>query len=134
MQLCDAVFFNPFSFSQANNTPALIPHQLELPSTNMVPATTTPPGGIFVPVPTFFKEKAQHPSLQPAIDIQTQVAHSLHLAKSGVAGLVLLGSTGEAIHMSSMERVELISGVRKGLDEAGFTAYPILSGVLVNSV
>ncbi|KAI6778150.1 uncharacterized protein J7T54_007196 [Emericellopsis cladophorae] len=72
--------------------------------------------------------------LQPPVDIAQQVAHSVHLAKSGIAGLVLMGSTGEAIHMSRYERVELISGVRQGLDEAGYHEYPIMAGVLVNSV
>ncbi|CRK15542.1 hypothetical protein BN1708_002769, partial [Verticillium longisporum] len=97
-------------------------------------ANTTPPDGVFVPVPTFFKESADSSSLQPAIDVPQQVAHSVHLAKSGITGLVLMGSTGEAIHMSRQERVDMISGVRKGLDEAGYKDYPIMAGVLVNSV
>ncbi|KAM5344196.1 hypothetical protein ACJ41O_012733 [Fusarium nematophilum] len=97
-------------------------------------ASQTPPDGVFVPVPTFFKAKAEAPSLQPAVDVETQVAHSIHLAKSGITGLVLMGSTGEAIHMSSAERIALISGVRKGLDDAGYKDYPIMAGVLINSV
>lgn len=98
----------------------------------MVP--TTPPDGVFVPAPTFFKENADAPSLQPALDVETQVAHSIHLAKSGITGLVLMGSTGEAMHISSAERFELISVVRKGLEGAGYKDYPIMAGVLVNSV
>ncbi|CRK21155.1 hypothetical protein BN1723_012260 [Verticillium longisporum] len=90
-------------------------------------ANTTPPDGVFVPVPTFFKEGADSSSLQPAIDVPQQVAHSVHLAKSGITGLVLMGSTGEAIHMSRQERVDMISGVRKGLDEAGYKDYPIMA-------
>lgn len=93
-----------------------------------------PPDGVFVPVPTFFKAEATAPALQPAIDVATQVGHSVHLAKSGITGLVLMGSTGEAVHMSSAERYEMISGVRKGLDDAGFKDYPIMAGVLVNSL
>lgn len=45
-----------------------------------------------------------------------------------------MGSTGEAIHLSRTERFELVSEVRKGLTAAGFTDYPIISGVLTNSV
>ncbi|ROT41631.1 dihydrodipicolinate synthase [Sodiomyces alkalinus F11] len=97
-------------------------------------APRTPPDGVFVPVPTFFKAEVAPGALQPAVDVATQVAHSVHLAKSGIAGLVLMGSTGEAVHMSAAERFELISGVRKGLDEAGYKDYPIMAGVLVNSV
>lgn len=93
-----------------------------------------PPDGVFVPVPTFFKDKPQAPDLQPAIDVTTQASHSVYLANSGITGLVLMGSTGEAIHMSSAERINLISGVRKALDMAGYNDYPIMAGVLVNNV
>ncbi|EFQ89167.1 hypothetical protein CFE70_002724 [Pyrenophora teres f. teres 0-1] len=96
--------------------------------------TSSPPTGVFVPVPTFFKPQSSSNSLQAAVDIQTQIEHSVFLAKNGVRGLVLLGSTGEAIHMSRQERINLVSGVRKGLDEAGFKDYPIIAGTLINSV
>ncbi|EDU44553.1 DapA Dihydrodipicolinate synthase N-acetylneuraminate lyase [Pyrenophora tritici-repentis] len=96
--------------------------------------TSSPPTGVFVPVPTFFKPQSSSSSLQAAVDVQTQVEHSVFLAKNGVRGLVLLGSTGEAIHMSRQERIDLVSGVRKGLDEAGFKDYPIMAGTLINSV
>ncbi len=92
-----------------------------------------PPDGVFVPVPTFFTP-ASKASLQPAVDVETQVAHSIHLAKRGITGLVLLGSTGEAIALSRSERFDLVSGVRKGLDAAGFKDYPIMAGVLINSL
>ncbi|TID21422.1 tRNA ligase 1 [Venturia nashicola] len=93
-----------------------------------------PPTGVFVPVPTFFHPPSGVDSLQAKLDTVTQVKHSIHLARNGVRGLVLLGSTGEAIHLSRSERLQLISDVRKGLDDAGFLAYPIMTGVLTNSV
>ena len=96
-------------------------------------SAVAPPEGVFVPVPTFFKESTPG-SVQAPLDVETQVQHSVHLAKNGVRGLVLLGSTGEAIHLSRTERFELISGVRKGLTAAGFPDYPIMGGVLTNSV
>ncbi|KAL0258499.1 hypothetical protein SLS55_005994 [Diplodia seriata] len=92
-----------------------------------------PPDGVFVPVPTFFKPRSS-PSQQAAVDVETQVAHSVHLARSGITGLVLLGSTGEAIHLSRAERRDFLGGVRKGLEAAGFPDYPIMAGVLTNSV
>lgn len=97
-------------------------------------AVLIPEQGVYVPVPTFFQTQAQSPSLQPSLDITTQAAHSVHLAKSGTTGLVLMGSTGEAIHLSRAERSSLISSVRKALDDAGFPKYPIISGVLINSI
>jgi len=97
-------------------------------------APPPPPAGVYVPVPTFFHPHSKSNSRQVDVDVDTQIAHSVHLAKSGIKGLVLLGSTGEAIHLSSAERKNLISGVRKGLTDAGFPDYPILCGVLTNSV
>lgn len=99
-----------------------------------MPSSQIPPDGVFVPVPTFYQEASATNTLQPAVDVAAQVKHSIHLAQSGITGLVLLGSTGEAIHLSKAERFDLVSGVRKGLDEAGFKDYPIMAGVLINSV
>lgn len=36
--------------------------------------------------------------------------------------------------MSRQERFDQVSGVRKGLTDAGFANYPIMAGVLINSV
>lgn len=93
-----------------------------------------PPLGVYVPTVTFFQSSTPPGARQAPLDIETQIKHSVHLAKNGVRGLVLLGSTGEAIHLSRTERSDLISGVRKGLTGAGFTDYPIIAGVLTNSV
>lgn len=94
-------------------------------------AVTSPPTGVYVPSPTFFHPTTS-PDAQPAVDVETQVKHTVFLAKSGVRGLVILGSTGEAIHLTRDERRNLVSSVRKGLEEAGFKDYPIMAGVLTN--
>lgn len=95
---------------------------------------TAPPPGVFVPVPTFFKSAANSSgALEPKVDIETQVAHTVFLAKAGITGLTILGSTGEAIHLSRKERADLVAGVRAGLNDAGFENYPIMAGVLTNS-
>ncbi|KAI2633644.1 dihydrodipicolinate synthetase family protein [Hypomontagnella submonticulosa] len=91
-----------------------------------------PPPGVYVPSPTFFKPIQG--ATQPEVDVATQSEHSVFLAKNGVHGLVLLGSTGEAIHLTRAERKGLLSGVRKSLDDAGFPDYPIMAGVLVNGI
>jgi 2-keto-3-deoxy-L-rhamnonate aldolase len=82
-------------------------------------------------VPTFFKDAP--PPGRAEVDIETQVAHAIHLARNGIHGLVLLGSTGEAIHLSQEERINLVRKVRTGLTEAGFPKFPILVGILANS-
>lgn len=95
-----------------------------------------PPKGVFVPSPTFFAPPSETPegALQPAVDVQAQVAHSVFLARSGVTGIVLLGSTGEAVHLSRAERRALVAGVRAGLADAGFADYPLMAGVLANGL
>ncbi|PKS07736.1 hypothetical protein jhhlp_006344 [Lomentospora prolificans] len=95
-----------------------------------------PPAGVYVPVPTFFASKSaqNYDPISPPADIDTQVAHSVYLAKAGIRGLVILGSTGEAVHVRADERAQILSGVRKGLDAAGFENYPIIAGTAAQNV
>lgn len=57
--------------------------------------------GVFVPVPTFFKENED-------LDLEAFDKHIEYLAKSGIAGIVVLGSMGEAVNLSDDERVQVI--------------------------
>lgn len=91
-----------------------------------------PPAGIYVPSPTFFA-RSTSPAALP-LDLDTQVAHSVYLARAGIRGLVLLGSTGEAIHLREPERSQVLSAVRKGLDEAGFKDYPLIAGTTSQNI
>lgn len=91
-----------------------------------------PPPGIYVPTPTFFSPRK--PLTNPPLDLDAQVAHAVYLARSGIRGLVLLGSTGEAIHLRTPERAEVLSAVRKGLDEAGCKEYPLIAGTASQNV
>jgi 2-keto-3-deoxy-L-rhamnonate aldolase len=95
-----------------------------------------PPAGVYVPVPTFFVSKtaANYNPAAPPLDLATQAVHSIHLAKSGIKGLVVLGSTGEAIHLSKKERFEVLSHVRKELKSAGFKNYPIIAGTTAQNI
>lgn len=98
-------------------------------------SVSVPPKGVFVPSPTFFRAISDNPSAtahQAAVDVATQTEHTLFLARSGITGVVLLGSTGEAIHLSAKERFDLVSGVKQGLENAGFKDYPIMAGVLTS--
>jgi 2-keto-3-deoxy-L-rhamnonate aldolase len=97
----------------------------------MASPSAPPPRGVYVPVPTFFTQSTS--SSTPKLDTTTQISHALQLAKSGVTGLVLLGSSGEAIHLSSTERKYLISSVAQGLMKDGYTDFPLVAGVLTNS-
>lgn len=95
-----------------------------------------PPPGVYVPVPTFFvpRKAANYSPIAAPVDLETQAAHSIHLAKSGITGLVVLGSTGEAIHLSNKERFEVLSRIRKAYDDAGFKDYPIIAGTAAQNI
>lgn len=94
-----------------------------------------PADGVWVPTTTFFSKPSDNESSSLAtVDTESQIAQSIFLAKSGVAGLVLLGSTGEAIHLSRSERINVIKSVKDGLIKAGYPSFPIMAGVLVDGV
>lgn len=95
-----------------------------------------PPKGIYVPVPTFFAEEgsSNYNKTSPPIDIETQTRHSLFLVEGGIKGLVILGSTGEAIFVKSQERHALISSQRKALDDAGYKDRPIIAGTATQNI
>ena len=58
----------------------------------------------------------------------------MYLAKAGITGLVVLGSTGEAIHLTDQERTAVLAGVRRALDDAGFPSYPIIAGTATQNI
>lgn len=91
-----------------------------------------PPPGIYVPVPTFFSKPSD--KLNPPLDLETQTKHAIHLAENGIRGLVLLGSTGEAIAVSENERTVLITHIRHEMDRAGYSDYPLIAGTATQSV
>ncbi|KAI4183227.1 MAG: hypothetical protein LQ346_006398 [Caloplaca aetnensis] len=92
-----------------------------------------PPPGIYVPVPTFFsKPPPKEPT--PPLDLETQTEHALHLAKNGIRGLVLLGSTGEAIALTNEDRKSLIAHIRQELDRAGYKDYPLIAGTATQGI
>ncbi|HLJ35979.1 MAG TPA: dihydrodipicolinate synthase family protein [Ktedonobacteraceae bacterium] len=67
-------------------------------------------GGIYPPLPTFFDEKEE-------LDLSTLQRHMQRIADSGIAGYVLMGSNGEAVHLSSDERRKVIETARQTAGE-----------------
>ena len=98
--------------------------------------SSPPPKGIYVPVPTFFasKKTANYNATTPPVDVETQVAQAVYLAKNGIKGVVVLGTTGEAVHIHPRDRHAILSGVKAGLEKEGFKDYPIIAGTATNSV
>jgi dihydrodipicolinate synthase/N-acetylneuraminate lyase len=64
--------------------------------------------GIFVPVPTFFKENEE-------LDLEAFDKHIEYLSKSGIAGVVVLGSMGEAVNLCEEERTLVIEQASKSM-------------------
>jgi 4-hydroxy-2-oxoglutarate aldolase len=75
------------------------------------------PDGIYPPLPTFFDANED-------LDLATLRQHMHRLNQSGIAGYVVMGSNGEAVHLSSDERAQVIETAR----EAAGTDMPILAG------
>ena len=96
----------------------------------------SPPAGIYVPIPTFFAKRsaAAYNPITPPLDLETQGAHAVYLAKAGIKGLVVLGSTGEAVHIHPRDRAALLVALRKALEKEGFKDYPLVAGTATHSV
>ncbi|KAI9710780.1 MAG: hypothetical protein M1828_002122 [Chrysothrix sp. TS-e1954] len=77
--------------------------------------------GAYAPMLTMFSENED-------LDLFTQSKLTLRLAQGGLVGLVVMGSNGEAVHLSRSERSRLLASVRSTLDEGGFAQIPIIAG------
>jgi dihydrodipicolinate synthase/N-acetylneuraminate lyase len=73
--------------------------------------------GVAVALVTFFDEHGH-------VDQATTAKHAVHLAARGVRAIVVAGSTGEASHLSTKERLQLFDAV-KGAVPAGL---PVILG------
>jgi 4-hydroxy-2-oxoglutarate aldolase len=73
--------------------------------------------GIYPPLPTFFDE-------QDELDLVTFRRHIQRLAGTGVAGYVVMGTNGEAVHLTKEERAQVIEAARAAAGEHT----PILAG------
>ncbi|KIX97066.1 uncharacterized protein Z520_07180 [Fonsecaea multimorphosa CBS 102226] len=97
-----------------------------------LPQAPTPPRplptGPLAAIPTFFKVDTED------VDHDSIGAHAIRLVKSGIVGIVTIGSNGEAPHLSHDERIAVTETTRKALDEAGFGQIPIIMGASDASV
>lgn len=57
--------------------------------------------GIYVPIPTFFHDNED-------LDIESLEKHIKYLSNTGIAGIIFMGSTGEAVHLTDEERITVI--------------------------
>jgi 4-hydroxy-2-oxoglutarate aldolase len=66
--------------------------------------------GIYPPLPTFFDEKDE-------LHLVTLRRHIQRLAETGVAGYVVMGTNGEAVHLTAEERAQVIEAARDAAGE-----------------
>lgn len=66
--------------------------------------------GVYPPLPTFFDANED-------IDLLTYRRHIQNLAGTGLAGYVVMGTNGEAVHLSKDERIQVIGVAREAADE-----------------
>jgi L-threo-3-deoxy-hexylosonate aldolase len=84
--------------------------------------------GIYSPVMTFFDPKTED------LDVPTIRRHVVRLARAGLAGIITMGSNGEAVHLSRDEKETVTRESRAALDAAGFAHVPIIVGATEQSV
>ncbi|KAJ7497625.1 dihydrodipicolinate synthase [Mycena latifolia] len=79
------------------------------------------PEGVYCPLVTPFVPETE------AVDYEALQAQVVRLTRARM-GIVLLGTNGEASHLSDAERAAVIRAARQALDAAGFAHTPILAG------
>lgn len=89
-------------------------------------ATSALPEGIYVPTLAFFNE-------DESVDIATTKKHAIRMAEAGVAGIVVHGSNGEAVHLSEEERFDIIKATNEALSN-DYKNLPVLVGCSAESV
>ncbi|KAF5536650.1 aldolase [Fusarium mexicanum] len=89
-------------------------------------ATITPPFGVYTPVVTFFND-------DESINYDAITQHVSRLLQAGVQGLVVHGSDGEATHLLSDERAQVIRHIRGLVSKLKSNAV-IIAGCSANSV
>lgn len=82
-----------------------------------------PPSGVWCPAVTFFNHE------DDTLDLSSQNQYDEYLSKSGLAGLVILGTNAEAFLLTREERFDLISTARQAVGPS----YPLMAGVGAHS-
>ncbi|KAL1855044.1 hypothetical protein Plec18167_004504 [Paecilomyces lecythidis] len=78
-----------------------------------------PPSGVWAPTITFFDHSAD------TLDTESQAKYYAYLSKTGLAGLVVLGTNSETFLLTREERKTLLEVARKACGPS----YPIMAGV-----
>lgn len=85
--------------------------------------SSVPPSGVWCPAVTMFDPE------NDTLDLESQAKYYSYLSKSGLAGLVILGTNAEAFLLTREERKTLIATARAAVGPD----YPIMAGVGAHS-
>jgi L-threo-3-deoxy-hexylosonate aldolase len=66
--------------------------------------------GIYIPIPTFFNQDEE-------LDLVALDQHIAYLSKTGISGLVVLGSMGEGVALTEQERFKVIEQSAKSVSK-----------------
>ncbi|KAL4800260.1 GTP cyclohydrolase N terminal-domain-containing protein [Aspergillus venezuelensis] len=89
----------------------------------VTPQPHVPKAGVWCPAVTFFDHATD------TIDLEAQKKYYAYLSKTGLAGLVILGTNSEAFLLTREERASLIAAAR----EAVGPDFPLMAGVGAHS-
>lgn len=87
------------------------------------PQPRIPKAGVWVPAVTIFDQATD------ALDLESQKKYYAYLSRTGLAGLVIMGTNSEAFLLTREERAQLIATAR----EAVGPDYPLMAGVGTHS-
>ncbi|KAK9853810.1 hypothetical protein MYU51_005305 [Penicillium brevicompactum] len=93
--------------------------------TSKIASKSSPiPPGIYCPVISLYK-----PTARQEVDYDASYKFFSYLIRGGVDGLVLAGTTAEAVLLSSEERKELVRVARQAAVDLGRPKFPIVAGI-----
>jgi dihydrodipicolinate synthase/N-acetylneuraminate lyase len=82
------------------------------------------PAGIYCPVLSLYK-----PTPRQEIDYEASYKYFAYLIRGGVDGLVMAGTTAEAVLLSATERQELVRVARRAATDLGLPDFPVVAGI-----
>jgi dihydrodipicolinate synthase/N-acetylneuraminate lyase len=95
-----------------------------MPRSQIAAKASQLPRGIFCPVVSIYK-----PTPRQEIDLDASYKYFLHLIRAGCHGLVLAGSTAEAVLLSPSEKQDLLRVARKAALDIGAQDYCLVAGI-----
>ncbi|KAK7987796.1 hypothetical protein PG989_008111 [Apiospora arundinis] len=86
------------------------------------------PAGVWTPVITLYEDTPEQ-----GVDHGAMYKHCQHLVRSGMHGLVYLGTNGELALLTREERQAILRNARKAVVDLGKPDYPIVAGISAQS-